>query len=298
MFKKTLLLVSITTSLHSLADTDELANQQQSIERIVVSGSKIKQTILETPNSITVLNRDLIEKANISNLRDLSKIAPNVSVNQIGQVGATSISIRGVQSNPFVVNRVAVYVDGIPFRDPDTIQLNNVEQIEILRGPQSTLYGANANAGIIIINSQQPYGNQGGQIGFKLNTFEGRSTQQINGNVYGNLSENVSSIFNLRYESGDSYIKNIASSIGEEGEIKDLGLSSRIRYQISDDMLLNMIAIYNEIDAPGLYEQEFVPLDIDAYNTSYSQWSNNGLQIGRFEITNDAPKKTNEKNGR
>ncbi|MFT5899229.1 MAG: iron complex outermembrane receptor protein, partial [Glaciecola sp.] len=140
MFKTALILVSTTMSLNSLAQSSNLESQEQSIEKIVVNGFKVKQTILETPNSVTVLSRELIEKANIEDLKDISKIAPNVSVNQIGQVGPTSISIRGIQSNPFVVNRVAVYVDGIPFRDPGTIQLNNIEQIEILRGPQSTLY--------------------------------------------------------------------------------------------------------------------------------------------------------------
>jgi iron complex outermembrane receptor protein len=295
MFKTALILVSTTISLNSLAQSSDLESQEQSIEKIVVNGFKLKQTILETPNSVTVLSRELIKRANIEDLRDISKIAPNVSVNQIGQVGPTSISIRGIQSNPFVVNRVAVYVDGIPFRDPGTIQLNNIEQIEILRGPQSTLYGANANAGIIIINSQAPDGEEGGQIGLKLKAFEGRATQEVNGNIYANLNTNLSSIFNFRYEHGDSYVKNIASSIDEQGEINDLALSTRLRYQFNDDTQLNMMGIYNEIDAPGLYEQEFAPLDIDAYNALYAESFNAGLTVGDFEIANDAPKQTNSK---
>ncbi|TMO95875.1 TonB-dependent receptor, partial [Pseudoalteromonas sp. S3178] len=80
------------------------------------------------------------------------------------------ISIRGIESNPFIVNRTAVYVDGIPYRDPDMLRLHNVNQIEILRGPQGTLYGSNANAGIIVISTKTPYQELESSFGLSVNS--------------------------------------------------------------------------------------------------------------------------------
>ena len=94
-----------------------------------------------------------------------------MSINQIGQIGTTSISIRGIQSNPFIVNRTAVYIDGIPFRDPETMSLNNIDQIEVLRGPQSSLYGANADAGVIVVTTQTPPDELAGGIEFGRDFF-------------------------------------------------------------------------------------------------------------------------------
>ncbi|MEM9161064.1 MAG: TonB-dependent receptor plug domain-containing protein, partial [Verrucomicrobiota bacterium] len=106
------------------------------LESVVVKGSRSDQLLLDTPNSITIIDRQTIQESGITNLRDIDDFAPNVSINQIGQVGGNFISIRGIESNPFIVNRTAVYIDGIPFREPDTVNIRNAEQIEILRGPQ------------------------------------------------------------------------------------------------------------------------------------------------------------------
>lgn len=264
------------------------------LEEVVVLGTKMERSLMDTPNSVTVIDSELVKRANINNLRDLDRFAPNVSTNQIGQVGATSISIRGIQSNPFVVNRVAVYVDGIPLRDPETVRLNNVEQIEILRGPQSTLYGANANAGIIVITSVKPEDEFNGSVGLTYNQFEGRNTFDLSGYAEGALTESLSGSFSVNLEQGDSYIKNISSSINEPGEIKDLSINARTYYQVSDSSHLNVIAGYNKTEAPGLYEQEFPALNRSLYNSQYSQFNREKL-VGDFEIANDAPKDTDEK---
>ncbi|MCV6614695.1 MAG: Plug domain-containing protein, partial [Cellvibrionaceae bacterium] len=88
--------------------------EANTIEEITVIGSKLEQTLMEIPSSVTLLDRALIRAAGINDLRDIDELSPNVSISQLGQVGGSYISIRGIESNPFIVNRAALYVDGIP----------------------------------------------------------------------------------------------------------------------------------------------------------------------------------------
>ncbi len=272
----------------------EQTTQSFALEELIIYGSKFERSILDTPGSVRVIDKDVIEKANITSLRDVDNFTPNMSINQIGQIGTTSISIRGIQSNPFIVNRTAVYIDGIPFRDPETMSLNNIDQIEVLRGPQSSLYGANADAGVIVVTTQTPPDELAGGIEFGRDFFEGRGTKVVRGSVSGWFTPELSGVFNVDYEKGDSYIKNIASSIGESGEIRDLALNGKLSFYSSPGTRWDVVGIYNDLNAPGLYEQEFPAINRQVYNARYANTSNGGRKVGRFELANDAPKKTEE----
>jgi iron complex outermembrane receptor protein len=265
-----------------------------SIQEIIVTGSKMEQSLKNAPMSVTVFDRETIEKAGMKTLRDIDDYAPNVSITQIGQVGGTYISIRGIESNPFILNRTAVYVDGIPYRDPDMMRLHDANQIEILRGPQGTLYGSNADAGLIVISTKTPTDEFAASVGGGVKSFGNGQTYSLNSSISGGIADHLTAIMNVEYEKGDSYIRNVASSLGLEGEIENIALSGKLRYEPSLNTQLDVVAFYNELNAPGLYEQEFPALDVDVYNAVYGEAFNGGIQVGDFELVNDAPKKTHE----
>ena len=241
--------------------------------------------------SATVFDRETIKKSGMKTIRDIDDYSANVSINQIGQVGGTYISIRGIESNPFIINRTAVYVDGIPYLDPDSIRLHNVEQIEVLRGPQGTLYGANTNAGVFVINTMTPSEELNVGLGLSLKSFENGVTYTTNGNISGGIMENLTGLLSFEYEEGDSYIRNISSSRGDKGEIEDLAVSSKFRYEPNDNTRLDLVTFYNDLNAPGLYEQEFPALNADLYNATYAA-VNGGKSVDDYELANDSPKKT------
>ncbi len=273
---------------------DNSSVDDSDIEKIIIVGSKMNQAVKDAPLSVTVFDREMMDKAGMMTLRDIDDYAPNVSISQIGQVGGSYISIRGIESNPFIVNRTAVYVDGIPYRDPDMLRLHNVNQVEILRGPQGTLYGSNANAGIIVISTQTPYQEVESSLGLSVNSFEHGQSYTVNGSLSGGLTEDLTAIVNVELEQGDSYVRNISSSINEEGEIENVAANSRFRFQPSDNTQIDFIAFYNKLDAPGLYEQEFPAIDVDLYNKTYGATANDGQLIGDFEFANEAQKNTTE----
>ena len=85
-------------------------------EGIIVTATRQSSPLADTPVAATVLTEQFIRDARIDSLRQIDDYIPNVQFNQTGQVGGTYVTIRGIESNPFIVNRAAVYVDGIPFR--------------------------------------------------------------------------------------------------------------------------------------------------------------------------------------
>lgn len=265
---------------------------QENIEEVMVIGSKLEQSLMDIPSSVTVLNQEMIRAAGVNDLRDIDELSPNVSISQIGQVGGSYISIRGIESNPFIVNRAAIYIDGIPYREPGTIKIKNAEQIEVLRGPQSTLYGANADAGVIVIRSRQA-DDVAREFYSGVEFFSGRHSYQAGLYLASPLSDSLAGSISLDVEKGDSYIRNIASSISEPGEIEDVNFNSKLRYS-TDSSEWNLHLLYNELRAPGLYEQEFPALNYQDYNRRYGNNLNGNFQTGKYDIANDAPKHTEE----
>ena len=144
-----------TLSLNALAD-DML---EESIEKIVVTGQKIDRSLKDTPNSVAVVTQSEIEKLNVQNIADIYNVIPNISgdFNQgftIRGINAFNVSGGG---NSFLTS---MYLDGapLPYRvvRSGALSVWDLSQVEVFRGPQSTLQGRNALAGAIMLRTQDP----------------------------------------------------------------------------------------------------------------------------------------------
>ena len=94
-----------------------LAQQAKTVEEVIVTGTKRKSTLQDSDVSVTVLDADAIDAARLRDVRRIDDLVPNVAFNEKSQLGGIFVTIRGVESNPFIINRAAVYIDGIPFRE-------------------------------------------------------------------------------------------------------------------------------------------------------------------------------------
>ena len=262
---------------------------------IIVTATRAPALLSDTPVAATVLDEDFIRDARIDSLRQIDDYVPNVQFNQTGQVGGTFVTIRGIESNPFIVNRAAVYVDGIPFRELREQTLGNVEQIEVLRGPQGTLYGANTESGLIVIRTKQPSDSFEGEVtgsGFGFgNGIGGDLRLSLGGPL---IADQLTASLVASYSHADSLVRNIASSIGEEGQLSEAFVQGKLRWTPSAAVTLDVIAQASQLRAPGLYEQEFLPIDRAVYDRNYAAAFNGGRRAGRFTLINDAPKRTAE----
>lgn len=266
------------------------------IEVITVKGQKRDKTLQEADIAVTVLSETDIRETRLREVRRIDDLVPNVQFNETGQLSSVFVSIRGIESNPFIVNRAAIYIDGIPFRELSNAVLNNIDSIEVLRGPQSTLYGANSEAGLILINTRQPSEFLEGQLRLTGSSYKGRQGYGVDGFISSPIIEdelNASLSFKLSEE--DAFVANPASSVGEAGEIQDVFVQATATWQPNENFKLRATGYILDTDAPGLFEQEYAPLDIDLYNQTYRDAFNGGRDVGEFEFLNDTPKRTTER---
>ena len=135
--------------------------QSNNVEEVVVTATKTERTLQEVPVAVSVVTADTIEKANIVDLMDLKAVVPSLDARQYQSTTNATFFIRGFgngSNNPGIEPSVAVFVDGV-YRSKIQGQISDlplVERIEVLRGPQSTLFGKNASAGVVNIVTKKP----------------------------------------------------------------------------------------------------------------------------------------------
>jgi iron complex outermembrane receptor protein len=139
------------------------------LDEIIVTAQKREQSIQDTPIAVTALTQDFLESRAITNIKSLSSLAPNLKVESApNNTTAAQISIRGgVTINPALTwePTVGMYVNGayLGKTQGSVFDVADIERIEVLRGPQGTLYGRNTLAGAINIITAKPTGEFGGK---------------------------------------------------------------------------------------------------------------------------------------
>ncbi|MFC2140368.1 TonB-dependent receptor plug domain-containing protein [Candidatus Auribacterota bacterium] len=167
---------------------EELKWLQAELNVEVYSASKTKKKISEAPSIITVITAKEIEKMGARTLSDILKIMPGIQILN-RRNGSDMVWIRGVTTG--YNSKVLLLVDGVPYREvvysqwsPDeNIALNNVERIEIIRGPGSALYGGNAYAGVISIFTKNTVDKTSASVA--LGSFDTKRYQFYTGNALG-----------------------------------------------------------------------------------------------------------------
>ena len=131
------------------------------IEEIVVTASKRQTTLQATPIAVSVVSAADLKQSQILEIKDLQFLVPSLRVGQLQSSGNTNFFIRGFgngANNAGIEPSVGVFIDGV-YRSRSASALNdlpNLERIEVLRGPQSTLFGKNASAGVISVITAKP----------------------------------------------------------------------------------------------------------------------------------------------
>ncbi len=132
------------------------------LEEITVTARKRTESLQDAPLAIVAFNENLIKQQNIVRLHDINHLAPNLTVETgAGVAGAASVTIRGIGSYDYELyadSPVSFYVDGVLWARPHTIngEMFDLERVEVLYGPQGTLFGRNTTAGAISLHTKQP----------------------------------------------------------------------------------------------------------------------------------------------
>lgn len=152
----------------SLAGAQTVSEEggDSSANEIVVTGTKRAQSSIKAPVAISTFSEDEIGKAGITRPQEFLLQVPNVNMVQGNNTGESLISIRGQSSARLGESSVAIVIDGVQLASTNEFsgELFDIAQIEVLKGPQSAIYGRNASAGAIIITTKQPTDDFEGQI--------------------------------------------------------------------------------------------------------------------------------------
>ena len=148
---------------------DEGEEDARRLNTVTITATKREQTLQDVPVAVSVVDDTTIEKAEIQDLNDLQSVVPSLRVGQLQSSANTNFIIRGFgngDNNFGIEPSVGVFIDGV-FRSRSAGALSdlpNVQRIEVLNGPQSTLFGKNASAGVISVVTREPQFTFGGSL--------------------------------------------------------------------------------------------------------------------------------------
>ncbi|MEL6665304.1 MAG: TonB-dependent receptor [Pseudomonadota bacterium] len=181
MFYKTALLGAVSLSLVSSALAQDAQTDETKLDTVIVEGSRLNQTETEIGSSVTIITAEDIDALGFDFALDAVASAPGVTINSNGAFGGlASVRIRGAASE-----QTLVLIDGVPVNDPTSsgggfnfarLDTENIERIEVLKGPQSTLWGTDAIGGVVSITTKRPEEGLGGSAFAEygsFNTFRG-----------------------------------------------------------------------------------------------------------------------------
>ena len=161
MLYKTALLGAVVMGTSLVAVAQETPQEDTRLDTIIVDGSRLDQTLTEIGSSVSVITKEDMDELGVDFALDAVATAPGVTINQNGAFGGSaSVRIRGASSD-----QTLVLIDGVPVSDPTGtgggynfayLDTDNIERIEVLKGPQSTLWGSDAIGGVVSITTKRP----------------------------------------------------------------------------------------------------------------------------------------------
>ena len=278
------------------------AQEASVFEEVIVTATKREQSIYDVPVAVSAFTAATIEKQGITDLTDIGKFVPNLNVTgfSAGHTSSVNAFIRGIGLQDHLITTdpgVGVYIDGVYLgrQVGQNWSLANIERVEVLRGPQGTLYGRNSIGGAINIITKQPGDENGGQFRATVGT-RGR----LNGDLYYNapLGDSFAVSFTGSYVSrdglGDFVNVDTSTEVGEMNE-----WSGRVAAKWEPNDRFSLLFAYDKSDGEGglrpyttlidevpngyLYQNGYSNSDVSA-----DPYDNNTGQVNQVDISNEA----------
>jgi iron complex outermembrane receptor protein len=255
----------------------EAASEEQGQE-IIVTARRQNERLVEVPASVTVLSADTIEKTGIQQAEDFVQLTPGVTiVTGTAEAGDTQINIRGINGARDAESSVALVVDGI--LKTNTAQLNQdqgtLRQVEILKGPQGALYGRNAAAGAIVLQTLKPDGFLEG--GAQVSAAED-NTYTASGYISIPVGEESGLVLSGNYASSDGFYFNRFLNDNVVDDSETWSIDGRFVTQLNPATELDVKARYAKLNGASIN-----------FNAAFHLPNFAGVDPTFFEDVNDHP---------
>ena len=246
------------------------------IEEIYVTAQKRSQRLQDVPIQVDVVSAEELANRQLRQTSELARIVPNFVIERTDTYSNSVIVMRGIAQASRADAPVAVIVDGVP--QDDSKQLNqrlfDIEQVEVLRGPQGSIYGRNAEAGAIVISTKQAtdefsaftdlsYGNEQ-----TIDATVGVSGAWVPNKVRYRLAGN--------YYASDGVLENSFTGRGANEVNHDISVRGNVDFLISDTTSLRLIVNYSDFDAAGVIFAPVFSGDANEFILPQSNFPNRG----------------------
>ncbi|MDB5681608.1 MAG: TonB-dependent receptor, partial [Sphingomonas bacterium] len=212
---------------------------------IIITATKRAENVQRVPLAVSVVGEAQLKATGVTQFQDLGKVAPSLTIRPAEHPVNANVSLRGVGTFAFGIGvepSVAVLVDEVPlaFQARAFTDLPDVERIEVLRGPQSTLYGKSASAGLINIITRQPTDTFRARV-----NLMGTTDSEYGGNfsVSGPITPELGFVVSASYSNWDGNVRNLFNDkkVNGHGAFNTRG---KIRWEPNDDVKITLSGNY------------------------------------------------------
>ena len=226
----------VSAVLFSLGGAISVAHGAQ-LEEVVVTATKTSASLQDVPVAVNAFNAETIQEAGINNANDLAIMTPSLTVTSNSSPFNTKLAIRGIgtsQNDPALEPSVGLFVNGV-FMGRSGLgmsDLTDIERIEVLQGPQGTLYGKNTNAGLISVFTKRP--SFEGVEGYIEATAGNYNKTQLTVAVTGPISDTVAYRLSGNTHQHDGYYDNVGGN--DQNDADDWNIQGKIIWEPSDQL--------------------------------------------------------------
>ena len=261
------------------------AEETDGIGTIVVTARRRAESLQDTPISITAVTSEALEQRGINTVTDIGDFTPNVQFNSSVPVSASNataaIFIRGIGQNDYQLSAdpgVGLYLDGVYISRGvgNVLDVLDIERIEVLRGPQGTLFGRNTIGGAVSVVTRKPDDSFGGKLQVTTGTDQ---RIQVNGVVDIPLAEGVYSNFAGFFHKRDGYVEGIVPGAPDLGDTNTMAGRFALRLEPTSTVTINL-----SVDGTRTREESAPNVLIEAFEDADAAQIYNGVFSGAPQI--------------
>lgn len=221
------------------------------VQEVVVTAQRRSELSRDVPISITSLNAETLEHSGTEQLGDIAKLTPGLRFDAAGSFFQPTI--RGVGTAVTTSGggpNVGIYTDGFFSSNPEVadFQLMKVQSIQVLKGPQGTLFGRNTTGGAILVTTADPSTKPGGELKVSYGSFNATKVQGYG--TFG-LTDTVAMDFEGLYSRGDDFTRNILTHDDEYGEYDNWSARTGLKAQLSDSVSVLLRYMHSSTNDPS-----------------------------------------------
>lgn len=238
--------------LPTVAFAQDAGQSDSGLEEIIVTAQKREQNMQDVPVAVTALTSETLTNRNVASVADLPRLAPSLTLTQGNVPTNNSLNLRGIGTIAFstaIEPSVAVIVDDVALLQQAQAfgGLSDIARIEVLRGPQGTLFGKNASAGAVNIVSKGATETLTGAVTGTATTDE---EYRVDASIAGPLGEGAGFRVNAFYGDRDGYITNLEDGSKFNND-KSYGFRGRLELQPADTLKIDLIASHSVSESDG-----------------------------------------------